>query len=65
MDGEEPKKFHVIRQDGNGNHFFEAQSLSEELAIALLDKRQKEIGDHHQTVWKQDADLPLPENILR
>lgn len=65
MTGKAEKKFHVIRQDSNGNHFFEGQNLSQEHASALLDKRQKEIGDHHQTVWKQDASLPLPESILR
>jgi hypothetical protein len=61
MTGEPEKKFHVIRQDSNGNHFFEGAHLSEEMADALLDKRQEEIGDHHQTIWKQDAALPLPQ----
>ena len=63
MAADPEKKFHVIRQDSNGNHFFEGESLSEEHANALLEKRQEEIGDHHQTVWKQDSSQPLPNPI--
>lgn len=57
------KMFHIIRQDSNGNHFLEERNLSEQAADAFLQKRQKEIGDHHQTIWKQSTELPLPEPL--
>lgn len=57
------KTFVVIRQDSNGNHFVEAKSLSKECADVFLDRRQREIGDHHQTIWKQNAELPLPQPL--
>ena len=58
------KSFNIIRQDSNGNHFLEERNLSEEAADAFLERRTKEIGDHHQTIWKQNAEEPLPEPIL-
>lgn len=63
MSGPAAKTYNVIRQDNNGNHFLENQNLSEEMADAVLHRRTLEIGDHHQTIWKQDSKLPLPEPI--
>jgi len=63
-DGPE-KTFHVIRQDSNGNHFLERENIGEKLADEFLKARIEEIGDHHQTIWKQDSTLPLPSPIHR
>jgi len=62
MDNPLPEKWRIIRQDSGGNRFIEHEHLSEIAAQKFVDTREKMIGDHHQTVWKQkmSEDAPYP-----
>lgn len=53
-------KWLVIRQDSNGNRFIEAKDLTDIAAEKFVDIREKQIGAHHQSVWKQDQATPAP-----
>lgn len=59
-------KFRIIRQDSNGNRFIEALDLTEVAANSFLSIREKQIGAHHQTVWKVDMneDAPYPLTLV-
>jgi|GEM_PF-6738253 len=62
-----PDKWRIIRQDSNGNRFIEAKDLTDIAANCFVETREKQIGDHHQTVWKQiQAEAaPYPEILVR
>jgi hypothetical protein len=53
--------YRVIRQDSNGMHYVEETNLTQEAATAFARRREKEIGDHHQTIWTQKISDPLPQ----
>lgn len=54
------KHWRIIRQDSNGNRFIEQENLTETLADKFVQARERRIGDHHQTMWKQDMDEAAP-----